>query len=249
MKILTKLNLFSLAIVVTVAVLIVLSGTLVINDIIYDLNSRIVTVKLENVYSMVEERYDVLKDHNLLGVEDYVKNAQQEVADSLKQYHLGETGHFYVVAKDGTVISHSHPDSFEAVEPSKLSEMLASRQGNIEYVFQGKNRFCMYNTFPGWDWLIAFSITKEEMFSKRAQYLRQVSMIGLVVTILTLIGAYIFSRSIAKRVNSTLNCAKSVEAGDLSFRIPKPYSSDEIGVLQKGVNSMASTIQTRTQYA
>ncbi len=247
MKILTKLNLFSFTTVVTVAVLMVLSGTLVINDIVYDLNSRVIALELGNVYSMVEEHYEVLKKHKLLGVEDYVKSAQQEVADSLKQYRRGKTDCVYIVAKDGTVVSHTHIDSSEKIELPKLSEMLASKQGNIEYVFQGEERFCMYNTFPGWDWLIAVSITKKEMFSKRAQYFRQVSVIGLVVAILILIGGVFFSRSIADRINSTLNCVKAVETGDLTFRIPEPTSSDEIGILQKGVNQMVSTIQTRNQ--
>jgi len=247
MKILTKLNLFSLTTVVTVAVLMVLSGTLVINDIVYDLNSRLIALELGNVYSMVEEHYEVLKKHKLLGVEDYVKSAQQEVADSLKQYRRGKTDCVYIVAKDGTVVSHTHIDSSEKIELPKLSEMLANKQGNIEYFFQGEERFCMYNTFPGWDWLIAVSITKKEIFSKRAQYFRQVSVIGLVVAILILIGGVFFSRSIANRINSTLNCVKAVETGDLTFRIPEPTSSDEIGILQKGVNQMVSTIQTRNQ--
>jgi|GEM_PF-2558142 len=56
-----------------------------------------------------------------------------------------------------------------------------------------------------------------------------------------------FNRIILTRISRAATILKRLENADLSARISGPLPGDELGTLQKGINSMASRIQERTR--
>ena len=245
MKIQSKFNLFIIITIFFTIVTMVFLGTLIISEMSYDLNRRLLDRELSNILSEVEETYHILKKRGALGTEAYVRNAQNEIVNGLKQRLPGKTGHLYIFTADGALLSFPSTDHVPQIP--KLAEIIPKERGETDYVLNGQERFCIYDTFPQWNWLVAVSITKEEMYKKRSQYLWYASLIGLLVLSLIFFAGYRMSHNPVSRIDAVLSCVKNVEAGDLTARIPGLISSDEIGTLQRGINLMASTIEARTR--
>jgi PAS domain S-box-containing protein len=66
------------------------------------------------------------------------------------------------------------------------------------------------------------------------------------ILLTTCITVWLLHWIISKRIQNTLAYLKKVEAGYLETRIDPILSQDEIGLLQKGINSMVSEIEERT---
>ncbi len=67
----------------------------------------------------------------------------------------------------------------------------------------------------------------------------------LCVLCTTITEVLLVRRLITPRVHQTLTCLKEVESGSLNARITGDLSADEIGELQRGVNSMVAEIETQ----
>jgi GAF domain-containing protein/HAMP domain-containing protein len=63
------------------------------------------------------------------------------------------------------------------------------------------------------------------------------------VAITTLVIVLLFNSTILGRIKELVNVAGQVEAGNLSIRVRDPSSLDEIGLLQRSVNSMATQLE------
>ncbi len=67
------------------------------------------------------------------------------------------------------------------------------------------------------------------------------SLIALILTSIIIILSFRFT--VLKRMKNLLGVLRDVQDGDLKARVGEPISEDEIGVLQKGVNSMTEELQ------
>lgn len=68
--------------------------------------------------------------------------------------------------------------------------------------------------------------------------------VGLALTIgLGLIGGFIFSRTIMRRIESVTRTCRSIMSGDLSKRVPVVRRNDELGQLSVSINSMLDQIE------
>ncbi len=76
------------------------------------------------------------------------------------------------------------------------------------------------------------------MFEKKTVYLEQVGLIAFGALFVSMVLWSLFVARVARRIETTLACARQVERGDLSARIDPILSHDEIGSLQQGINSM-----------
>jgi PAS domain S-box-containing protein len=116
--------------------------------------------------------------------------------------------------------------------------MLALKEGFIEYSYNGQSRFCVFRTFPEWNWLIALSVTADEVFENRTAYLKVVSLIACIIFMAVGWLTYLFSQKLVRRLEETLWCVQKVGEGNLDVHVDVDSSHDEIGVLQEGINSM-----------
>ncbi len=93
-------------------------------------------------------------------------------------------------------------------------------------------------------WFVYMEIeTQESVIEKRNISILFIigSVIALVLTFIILLLSF---RLIAlKRMKNLLGVLKDVQDGNLRARVDEPISEDEIGVLQKGVNSMTEELQ------
>ena len=106
MKLQVKLNLFLLSILCVLTCSVILAGTLIINEIVYDLNRRLLLLEISNLTNKIEHSYSVLQRAGVPEVESYVRKTQQELVELFKRYTFGKTGNLYVVARPDSVVFH-----------------------------------------------------------------------------------------------------------------------------------------------
>jgi PAS domain S-box-containing protein len=94
---------------------------------------------------------------------------------------------------------------------------------------------------------ILVALDESTLFAKRDEYVRNVSLIAVVVILIALLIGFRFGGSLSRRIEKTLAAVESIRDGDLNSRVESGVSEDEIGILQDGINSMAHTLQQRTE--
>ncbi len=247
MRIQNELNILSATILVLLAVAIVSLGIIMMTRTVYDLNSRLLELELSNIKRKVESIYNILVETELMTVDKYVRSAQREVVDDLADYQFGESGHLYIITDRNRVIFHRYLGEGETLDSGFADAMRERKSGILEYRYAGKARFSVFDTFEPWDWTIALSITKEEMFAYRAVFVRIVTFVTGLIFLLSLFIFLFFSRRITGAIQKTLACLKEAEGGNLNVRIVPETSTEEIVVLQQGINSMIARIRERTE--
>jgi PAS domain S-box-containing protein len=66
---------------------------------------------------------------------------------------------------------------------------------------------------------------------------------ALCVLVTSIVIIFAFNSMISTRIDNLLSILKRVEEGDLTARVASPFSSDQIGVLQRRVNSMTAQLE------
>jgi len=237
MKTQNKINLFMFIMLASLGIPIVAAGYLVINQVVYQLHNKIFDKEIEHINKQIFDAYDTLEYTGVLSIESYVLASQKNLIEILRQYKYGKTGYLYILDKNGKVVLHKDYQQGELFEFPFVKKMLDQKTGTIDYTYQNQPRYCVFKTSKGWQWLLALSISKDEIFAERKSYLKFVSIVSLVILSILLLLSYIFTRSTGKKIAVTLGCLKRVEAGDLSARI-NTISDDEIGIIQQGINDM-----------
>ena len=93
-------------------------------------------------------------------------------------------------------------------------------------------------------WFVFMEIeTHESVIEKRNISILFIvgSVIALILTSIIILLSFRFS--VLNRMKSLLGVLKDVQEGNLAARVGEPISEDEMGVLQKGVNSMTEELQ------
>lgn len=78
----------------------------------------------------------------------------------------------------------------------------------------------------------------DESIAKLRAYILTAGLIAIIISSLVVI---VISRRITRPLNETMSFARDFASGDFSRRIPN-YSNDEIGTLQKALNSLADAV-------
>ena len=81
---------------------------------------------------------------------------------------------------------------------------------------------------------------------RRLQSVRNQGIVaGAIAVILSLLVAYIISRSIAKPIEALVETTRQIADGDLSQAVPPQQATDEVGKLAAAVHDMTKQIETR----
>jgi len=237
-----KLYVFFLLIPGLLVCIIVLAGVLVINNIIYSLQRDILKTEVFHVRRDIEKKLQSLRDDGTDHIPAYITKTQDEIIAMMREEHFGAGGQTFVVSTDGRVIYH--PD-IQNIEKDQLPFPLSIWQfpsGDFTFDFDGKSHFCMYNTFPQWNWIIGISIPTDRMFRQRGKYLWIALAIATLFMATGLFFSYILSRRLAQRIDDSLTCVQRVTRGNLNVQIENAETQDELGMLQRGINAMINEI-------
>ncbi len=161
---------------------------------------------------------------------------------------LGETGHVYLLQRDGTVMVSSRmvPAALMNIQLAAptVRELLALRgDGSLEYTDpQGNEVVGTLDPVPQPDWAVVAEITTEEAFVQITELQRQTFLI--VSTLLLTVGfiAYVLVLTIVRPLDRLSTGAARVAGGDLDVDLPV-VTRGELGYMTKVFNAMVTRLR------
>jgi signal transduction histidine kinase len=242
MRLQYKVNLVCLGVLALVACAIAAAGVWTIDRLTYDLNEKILSSEVSNVSEKISETWQVLEVSGVAGVAGYVESARKELFDELAASAPRRIGHLAIVDASGNVVMHDGAISGAAFAPDCLADMFVKGEGVVECPYQGENRFFFYHSFPTWNWLVILSVSTDEMFAMRNEFLRYVAAILLVSLVF---GGLIFiwlTRGIVEPVRRLAQAAMRLSRGEWDTDIPEVRTGDEVGDLARSFSVMSKEL-------
>ncbi len=245
MKTQTKINLFMFMMLASLEIPLVIAGYIAINKIVYNLNQEMFNNELLQIRKEITRQQQTLEEMGVATVENFIQKSQTDLLKELRQYKYGRTGFLYILDPHLQVILHKDYQPGEQFNFDFAKEMLTHQQGNLSYYYDEQPYFAVFSISPEWNWLLVLSITEEEIFEHRTNYLHFAGLLSFLLFSLILLLSYLLTRNTSHKIKTTLSFLKEVETGHLEARIPV-VNHDEIALIQTGINSMIAKVETAT---
>ncbi len=166
---------------------------------------------------------------------------------------MGETGETYLIDREGLLLS---PSRFvEGAELSQRNRGGAYQQvaqhgvpgGGIWADYRGTEvlGFSMFDHFEanGVDWVLVTEMDEEEALAPVVSLRREIVLFTVVVLALAFALAFLIARSITAPIVRLSTAADRIGAGDLTVALDQTDRQDEVGVLVRSFNTMASNLR------
>jgi len=240
-----QINLSILILLGSLGLILVAVSYFTINRIILHNQQTVFTRELENIDFNIRQGYYGLEDAGLLGQDYSIEVEKRRLLKILDGYSFGETGHLHIYESNGRVIKGDSAEGGEEYEARLFQQMQNSASMQLDYEENGVEFFAVGSHSSHWDWLMIATISKQELFAVRDSYLKLALGLSALGFFFAAIFSMIISRKLQNRIDPTLDCLRAVERGDLDSRIANS-STDEIGQIQTGINSMLETVALKT---
>jgi methyl-accepting chemotaxis protein len=169
----------------------------------------------------------------------------------------GQTGHAYMINKEGTIIAHPKKD--KVLKESLLKEqnpeleetakkMVKGEHGTGEYTYEGHRFLTAYTPskgfgdFKGLGWSLAVVQGTDEIYAPVNTLRNIVIAIVLIAIAVITVLALIIANSIAKPMVKGVAFAQAVAAGDLTQTLAV-QTKDEVGDLANALNHMVNSLK------
>ncbi len=133
----------------------------------------------------------------------------------------------------------------EKVSLSAVTKGLQGQEGTIiERGHNGREQIVSYMPLrlPGLDWVVLAHIDLDEALAPVYRFRHKTILWSIVAVLLTTLVALLATEQLLRPINSLLEAAKRLAAGDFSARV-QVRSRDELGALSCAFNSMSESIQ------
>jgi methyl-accepting chemotaxis protein len=127
----------------------------------------------------------------------------KHVTASLENTKFGKEGYTFVLDREGYVIAH--PDRTRLLKLNLSStdfgkEALSKKNGEMAYVWEGKERFASFQAYPLMQWVIVSSALKEDVLSSINGMRNQFIIMGIVIVGIALVTALLMSLRITRPI-------------------------------------------------
>ena len=127
----------------------------------------------------------------------------KQLTTSLENVKFGKEGYTFVLNREGYVIAH--PDKTKLFQLNLSStgfgkEILSKKNGEMEYVWEEKERFVSFQEYPLMQWVIVSSALKEDILSSVNGMRTQFIIMGIVIAGIALVTAILMSLRITRPI-------------------------------------------------
>lgn len=194
------------------------------------------------VYTVASPVYHT-ETNDIIGVVFNVSRLSDTMSERMR---LGDKGYIAVAAKDGLVFIHKDTES---VLVQNLSEsvygqtMLASKDGEIYFEENGRQKHAVYRTIVDTGWLVVAAVDVEEVNAPSTE-IRNSAIIMAIIIMLCFVGIiYFFVNNIVKALLRAVNYTKRVANGDLD-QVLNINTKDEIGQLATSLRDIPKVLNS-----
>lgn len=189
----------------------------------------------------------VRKDGELVRVL-YGRIDLKKLSEALAALNYGVRGEAFILDARGVILAHPEQDLLlrnMALEddfiPGPLAsvgrEIIASREGRKEYVFNGKDFIIVHKNVSGTGWIFATAADRSEFIAPAEAIGRKLMFIVITASLLLMALGYFFTCVVVKPVRDLVAAAQQIARGNLNAGI-RATSGDEIGFLARTLEQM-----------
>ncbi|MFP4224997.1 MAG: methyl-accepting chemotaxis protein [Phycisphaeraceae bacterium] len=167
----------------------------------------------------------------------------QALRDSILAIEVGETGYMYAVDSDAIVRVHPEIEGDDLSDVDFMQQIVAEKEGFIEYTWEGREKIVAYAYFEPYDWIISAGSYSDEFNSAAASLRNELVALAAVFAVLACGLAWLMGKQIAKGINRVTTAIHDIAQGegDLTQRLPIP-GKDEVGELAQGFNLFVAKV-------
>jgi len=157
--------------------------------------------------------------------------------ETLSNIKLGKTGYVYILDSEGNAIIHPSEKEKNVSNYDFVQKMYSTKNGTIEYTYEGVVKVAHYQYFEPWNWYIVTTVDYDELNASFKSILKTTIVTGLIIIALSGIIALFLTNTLVKPINKLKSCMEIAGKGDLTIRC-NIDSKDEIGILANSFNNM-----------
>ncbi len=222
------------------------AGSRLLDTIIFQLGSELLTEKLSSLIAPIDRRYQTLYRIGLEDSQSHRDEIKRDALATLAASRYKKTGNIFVISREGAILlSTSFTDS-GTPEFAAFFRKLQAGGDTITYRANGQDMLAVARFFEPWQSHIGLSISHGELFAAKNLFLR-ISLIVLAVALLIAVGLMLaMQRFLIRPIIALSRFAEDVARGDL-----RPRSGGraflELATLQQDIATMVATLQQQMQ--
>ena len=185
----------------------------------------------------------VEKDGKVIGVIG-IDCTLSTLADRMSTKKIGNTGYMFISELSGKVLAHPSKDVINTDAAAKLSiweKVKSEKSGFINYQYDDKNKFGVYDTNELTGWKIVATLDEAELTNDTKSILQATLIIILVMAIIAVIMSFLLSNGIVYNIQRLKEVFAKASDGDLTVSI-KSSTNDEFKDLTNSFNAMIKNI-------
>ncbi len=258
MKLQAKINLTIALFLIFITVSFLFIGIKVINELLYKSYKQLITSKLSYVANKIDNIYHNLEKSS--STSDYVKKSsnsnsrssdrnllEKQLIIQFTNFKFARSGHLFILKDSNKVIFHTDFKHNQAIDNTVIKNMFEIRNGEHDYDYQGSNRFCLFQYNPKLNWIIALSITKEEMYEQKNKYINYILLMVLLLSLFFILVRKFIKKYLGK-LSTSLVWISEVEEGTFQPQTFAINPKDDFGILQHKLNSLLTKIKEKSNY-
>lgn len=168
-----------------------------------------------------------------------------QISKNLSVIKVGRTGYIYLLAEDGTVISH--PDSkmiFTSIKKYDFgNKILSLNNATIQYDYNNAYKFASVKSLNSFGWKAVVTMDSSELTNDANRIRNFVMVIILICLLIGFSISYLYSNSLVLGIKKIMDAMVSASNGDITVRTNNK-SKDEVGTLSKSFNTMMEGIKS-----
>lgn len=171
------------------------------------------------------------------------------LSDSLLEIVIGDSGYIYMIDQNGILITHRDNSLIGTDTVTQLSiwsEVSGQESGFASYVYEGQDKFSAYVSSELTGWKIMAAMDYAELTKDTSVIRNYIFAIIIIVGMLSIIVAFLFSGPISKNIRLLLSGFESLSQGDLTTYM-HIKSKDEFNTLGIQFNHMVDNISKTLQ--
>ncbi|QXM07122.1 Cache 3/Cache 2 fusion domain-containing protein [Crassaminicella indica] len=165
------------------------------------------------------------------------KGINSYLEKTLNNIKIGKTGYVYIMNSKGDVLVHPKIKGENLSSFDFSQKIFKTKNGIIEYEFQGVYKMAAYKYFKPWDLYIIATANYDDLKSSSIAILKTTLFIGILVSLICVIVSLFVANTLVKPINKLKDYMETVSKGDLTV-YSDIKSKDEIGILSDSFNHM-----------
>jgi len=175
-----------------------------------------------------------------------------EIEKQISTMKVLETGYPLLLSSDLSIILHPSIESgtyIGDIENENLEDMISSMQNNpsgiSSYQFEGEQKILGFSKLSN-GWVFSVTAPKQEVLAPISSLKERITL-SVIILILIMIGVGVFiATTVTRPLKKAVELAHKIRSGDLTQRLHMK-GHDEIYELANALDSMAESLQSRTQ--